>query len=216
MILLDDAFQHRKVDAGLNILLTPYRDLYVDDKMLPAGNLREKVEGAERAQIIVVTKCPEALTEEQQFEVTKKLQAGMQQTVFFSTIQYGDSVIGNDNTINIDELTNYEIVLVTGIAKTQPLTAFLSKKNIRFKHLKYTDHYTFADIDLKTIKEAFDAIENPKKIILTTEKDYVRSFSGRNNFYYLPIKTRFIDHQEDFNKLIKKYVGENTGNNSIH
>jgi len=212
LILLDDAYQHRKVEAGLNILLTGYDNLYVDDKMLPSGNLREKIKGAGRAQIIVVTKCPEALSEQDQFEIAKRLNAETYQTVFFSKIKYGEDVIGKDVKISVNELKTFEIILVTGIANTKPLTMFLDKKNIRYHHKKFNDHYRFTEKDFNQIKGDYSKIKTEKKLILTTEKDYVRSFVGMDNYYYLPIETVFIDHQEDFNKLIKKYVEQGSKN----
>ena len=207
VILLDDAYQHRKVEAGMNILLTSYENLYVDDKMLPTGNLREKVKGADRAQIVIVTKCPDQLSEEDQFEIAKKLQIETYQTVFFSKINYGEEIISNEVILPVNDLKGFEIILVTGIANTKPLTEFLDIIKIKYHHKKYADHYNFTENDLDEIKLAFSKIERDKKLILTTEKDYVRSFMGMDNFYYLPIETVFIDHQEDFNKLIQKYVG---------
>ncbi len=216
VILLDDAFQHRKVEAGLNILLTSYGDLYIDDKMLPTGNLREKIEGADRAQIIIVTKCPNELSEQQQFEITKKLKIELHQTVFFSTIKYGKEIIGKEAKLPINELSNSEIVLVTGIANTDPLTQFLDKMNSLYHHIKFTDHHNFTEKDYLKIREGYSKIkiDNPEAsgLILTTEKDYVRSFTGKDNFYYLSIETEFIDHKNDFNKLIKKYVEQSSRN----
>jgi len=212
VVLLDDAYQHRKVEAGLNILLTSYDDLYVDDMMLPSGNLREKVKGAGRAQIIVVTKCPDELSEQDQFAIAKRLNAETHQTVFFSKINYGEEIIGKDVILPINDLTGFEVILVTGIANTKPLTYFLDAIKIKYYHKKYADHYNFSQKDLDEIKLTFSKIKTDKKLILTTEKDYVRSFMGIDNFYYLPIETVFIDHQEDFNKLIKKYVEQSSRN----
>ena len=213
VILLDDAFQHRKVEAGLNILLTPYNDLYVDDTMLPTGNLREKVGGAERAKIIVVTKCPAKLSEIEQFEVTKKLKVENHQTVFFSAITYGENVIGKSDGLAIDHLFDYNILLVTGIAKTDPLTEFLTTKRLSYQHLKYADHYHFTEKDIEKITTTFDVVKGDKKIILTTEKDYVRSFiDSELDVYYLPIETQFIDHQIDFNKIVTDYVEQGSRN----
>jgi len=212
IILLDDAFQHRKVEAGLNILLTSYGNLYVDDKMLPTGNLRERIEGADRAQIIIITKCPYELTEQQQFEITKKLKIELHQTVFFSTIKYGNEIIGKKGKLPINELSNFEILLVTGIANTDPLTSFLNSQDIKFQHLKFADHYNFTEKDHQKIDKRYLKIKTDKKLILTTEKDFVRSFTGKDKFYYLPIETEIIDHKEDFNKLIKKYVEQSSRN----
>ena len=211
VILLDDAFQHRRVEAGLNILLTSYDNLYVDDQMLPSGNLREKVKGAVRAQIIVVTKCPDQLSEQQQFEISKRLNAETNQTVFFSKIKYGEEIIGDDVILPISDLTDFDVILVTGIANTKPLTSFLDKEKINYQHKKYADHYNFSEKDLNEIKLTYSKIKTDKKLILTTEKDYVRSFTGMD-YYYLPIETDFIDHKQDFNKLIQKYVEQGSRN----
>ncbi len=213
VILLDDAFQHRKVEAGFNILLTSYNDLYVDDKMLPTGNLREKVKGASRAQLIVVTKCPMHLSEEEQFEITKKLHVENHQTVFFSSIKYSDVIIGEKSTIDLDELSSYKIILVTGIAKVKPLVDFLKEQQFDFQHLKFADHHDFSKNDLQKIKTSFDELDSTKKIILTTEKDYIRSFMAVDDeVYYLPIETSFIAHQKDFDKIIINYVEQSTRN----
>ena len=102
--------------------------------------------------------------------------------------------------------------MVTGIANTKPLTTFLDTQHINYHHKKFTDHYGFTEKDFKQIKEDYSKIKTEKKLILTTEKDYVRSFIGMDNYYYLPIETEFIDHQADFNKLIQKYVGQGSRN----
>jgi tetraacyldisaccharide 4'-kinase len=211
VILLDDAYQHRKVQGGFNILLTPYNELYVDDSMLPSGDLRENISGAKRAQVIIVTKCPDYLSEEEQFKITQKLNVEMHQTVFFTKIAYAEEIVGKNNRIPLNELKDYQILLVTGIAKTKPLTEFLTRKNIPFKHLSFKDHYNFKASDLRTIRDEFHKINSEKKLILTTEKDYVRTFADSDlEVYYLPIKTEFLDHQKSFNTKIKRYVGQSS------
>ena len=216
IILLDDAFQHRKVTAGFNILLTPYYNLYADDSMLPTGNLRENKEGAKRAQIVLVTKCPNNLDENEQFEITKKLKINLKQTAYFTKIDYDKFIYSAGNRMELEKLTNYTIILVTGIAKTLPLTKFLTQKNIKFKHLKYKDHYNFTKNDLNKINTQFSKIVDKNKLILTTEKDYVRTFeNSNNNVYYLPIKTAFLNADIDkksFNTKIKEYVEQSTRN----
>lgn len=206
IILLDDAFQHRKVQAGFNILLTPYDKLYVDDTMLPTGDLRERVDGANRAQVIIVTKCPESLTEEEQFEITKKLNVDLEQTVFFTKIGYHDTVIDNHGEIVVKDLKEYKVLLVTGIAKTKPLTNFLQQQEINFEHLSFKDHHNFSAKDFFNIEDSFAKLKSDKKIILTTEKDYVRAFSDKVHVYYLPIKTAFLEHGGDFDVLISKFI----------
>lgn len=213
VILLDDAFQHRKVKAGFSILLTAYESLFVDDSMLPSGNLREKKKGAKRAQIIIVTKCPENLSAQEQFIIAGKLQPDPHQKVFFSTITYNEKVIGKEMDIEVDTLKNYKVLLVTGIANCKPLVEFLESKNCDFKHLRFADHHFFTKSDKEKIKKEFECLEGDKKIILTTEKDNVRTFSKENsNIYYLPIKTKFLENANDFDKTILNYVQQNTGN----
>ncbi|WP_298370762.1 tetraacyldisaccharide 4'-kinase [uncultured Lutibacter sp.] len=211
VVLLDDAFQHRKVEGGLNILLTPYNDLYIDDSLLPAGNLRENTSGAKRAQIIIVTKCPNSLSEVEQFQIAKKLKPTLYQTVFFTTISYSDEIKGSSKFL-IKELKEKEVVLVTGIANPTPLLDYLHNMDVRFTHLKYPDHYNFNEDDLKTISEKFDAVVSKNKLLLTTEKDYVRIFDKIENLHYISIKTEFLNHSNDFNKIIKRYVEQSSRN----
>ena len=213
VIILDDAFQHRSVKAGLNILLTTFDKPYSKDEVLPSGDLREKRSGAKRAEVIVLTKCPEHLSEKDQFEKAKELNPELYQTVFFSAITYDRDVLSEKDTININDLKDYKVLLVTGIAKTDPLVNFLISKGCAIKHLRFSDHHQFSNNDIKRISDEFSDLNEKRKIILTTEKDYVRTpeFSGLN-VYYLPIQTKFISNQIDFDKIVLKYVRENTGN----
>ena len=204
IILLDDAFQHRKVIGGLNILLTPYNDLYVDDFMLPTGNLREHKSGSKRASIIIVTKCPNEISEKERGIIAAKLELKANQTIFFTSISY-DMKLKGTSEINLSEFENEELVLVTGIANPTPLTNYLKSKNIRLKHLKYPDHYHFKEQDIVAINEEVKLLTN-KKIVLTTEKDYVRIFADLPNLWYISIETKFVVHKANFDKLIKKYV----------
>jgi tetraacyldisaccharide 4'-kinase len=212
LILLDDAFQHRSVFAGLHILLTPYDDLYTDDEVLPAGNLRESVKGAGRAQIIVVTKCPENLNEQEQFLTAKKLNAGLNQTVFFSKVIYSNFVFSTQDKIPLNQLSDYQVVLITGIAKPEDLLKKLESLGITFQHFSFPDHHNFTKKEIQHIQKTFDDIKTKKKIILTTEKDYVRIFDRLDNIYYIPIQTDFISHREDFDKMILQYVEQYTRN----
>lgn len=211
VILLDDAFQHRKVVGGFNILLTTYSNLYVNDTMLPTGDLREKASGANRAQAIIVTKCPADISENEQKEITKKLHLKAHQQVFFTTITY-DTQLKGDSKLDLSDLSNSEILLVTGIANPKPLTDYLKSSNLNFKHLKYQDHHHFSLNDLGEINSAYESLLATNKIILTTEKDYVRIFGKLKNLHYISIKTTFITHQNEFDNLIKNYVEQSSGN----
>ncbi len=207
IILLDDAFQHRRVKAGFNILLTSYDNLYVKDFMLPTGNLRENRKGAKRAQVIIVTKCPSDLSDDAQRKIHKKLKPTMFQRVFFTTINYDNELKGED-TLMIDDLIGKDIVLITGIANPKPLVSFLNDRTIKFKHLKYPDHYNFSEKDIKEINQ----LQVNNKLLLTTEKDYVRLYPKIKNLYYISIETKFLNHKYDFDTLINKYVEQSSGN----
>ena len=207
VILLDDAFQHRKVKGGLNILLTSYDNLYIDDLILPAGNLRESKTGAKRADMIIVTKCPVKLSKNSRDNIIHKIKPRKNQEVYFSTIEY-DAELKGSSAIKISDLTNYEILLVTGIANSTPLIAHLEALKLNFKHLEYPDHHKFSKQELIKIKLLFDEMKSNKKIILTTEKDYVRIFDDFEKLYYIGIKTAFLKDEITFNNRIKKYVGK--------
>ncbi|WP_127845012.1 tetraacyldisaccharide 4'-kinase [Psychroflexus aestuariivivens] len=202
LILLDDAFQHRKVQADFNILLTAYGDLYCDDFILPVGNLRETKAGAKRAQCIVVTKCPKNLSKENQQEIIKKLNPNSNQNILFSYIDYADSVMNNkDNTIKTVLLNDFDdFTLVTGIANPQPLLSFLKERNKNFEHLKFPDHHHFSESDLKSI--------NSRSLILTTQKDYVRlrNFVDSSKLYYLPIETKIIGDNLKLTNQVKAFL----------
>ncbi|WP_411767887.1 tetraacyldisaccharide 4'-kinase [Winogradskyella sp. A3E31] len=194
VILLDDAFQHRKVKAGLNILLTAYNNLYTSDFVLPTGNLREPRSGAKRADIIVVTKCPGNLKDDEKNRLKNSIKPKGYQSLFFSSIVYSDIIFSNSSQLEL-RLVGY-FTLVTGVANPKPLVEYLKSMNLDFEHIKYDDHYQFEDSDIEELES--------KELIITTEKDYVRLENKeglKNKLYYLPIKFS-IDREEEFRKLI--------------
>lgn len=199
VIILDDAFQHRRVRAGLNILLTTYGNLYTDDYLLPAGNLREPATGARRAGIVVVTKCPADLSDLEQEKISRKLKLKTHQNLFFSYIEYSSEIINNKKSLPLKSLAGKKITLVTGIANPQPLLDHLKKGKIEFEHLKFPDHYNFKKKDIENISG---------KVILTTEKDYMRlkSLTDNDRLFYIPICQKFIKEADKFQKLIDQYV----------
>ncbi|WET01308.1 tetraacyldisaccharide 4'-kinase [Flavobacterium sp. YJ01] len=204
VILLDDAYQHRKVKAGFYILLTSYDDLYADDFMLPTGNLRESRSGAERANIVVVTKCPKNVSEDKQAEIKLKLKLNYSQQVFFSFIDYDNVIYGKDENIEVAEIKSESKLLLAGIAKPKPFFDYL--KNENDECLTFPDHHHFSDSDLDAILNK----ANGKKII-TTEKDYVRLKDSKlvSQLYYLPIKSTFINDSQVFDTTILEYVKKN-------
>lgn len=209
IILLDDAFQHRKVNAGLNVLLTTYNDLYVDDFVLPTGNLREFRAGAKRAQIVIVTKCPSTLSKSERHKIESKLRLNKNQQLYFSKIEY-DNVV-EDAQLNFNELKEFKLLVVTGIANPIPFLDYLKINNIEFEHLAFPDHHDFTVGDVNKIKDRFETIDSEKKLILTTEKDSVR-LNNKLKISHLKIKVKFVNAENDFNKTIKTYVGKSSTN----
>ncbi|WP_317162579.1 tetraacyldisaccharide 4'-kinase [Flavicella marina] len=205
LILLDDAYQHRKVKASFYTLLTGYDNRFTKDFVLPTGELRESRFGVNRAHAIVVTKCPADLTNEQQLSIVNEIKPNKKQQVFFSSIEYDDVVNSNSNTIRVGDLVNYEVVLVTGIAKPKPLLDFLRSKNISFKHVEFPDHHHFEETDIRNIKNIYKEIETDNKIILTTEKDFTRLSDSVENLYALGIKTSIFSNKE-FDAFVKQSI----------
>lgn len=199
VILLDDAFQHRRVKAGLNILLTSFDSLYNEDICLPTGNLREPKSGANRAQIVVVTKCPNDLDDSKKGEIQSGLNLNKEQVLFFSSIVYDKDVYSKSASQKLSAFKNKNFTLVTGIANPKPLVDFLKNERFEFNHLQYQDHHEFSNSDIEEINSA--------SLILTTEKDYMR-LNGKikeSKLFYLPI-TVDIDRTEAFNDLITQFV----------
>ncbi|WKD84753.1 Tetraacyldisaccharide 4'-kinase [Polaribacter huanghezhanensis] len=209
VLLLDDAFQHRKVKAGFYVLLTKYNELFSNDFVLPTGNLRERRIGAKRADVVVVTKCPTTIDALEKQELQQLIRRYFKGPIFFSSIQYADVLLSNNNTeIKTSDLNLYEVLLVTGIANPKPLEEHLSALNCRFKHVNFSDHHQFTEKEITDLKEKFTALKSENKMILTTEKDFVRLSNQLENLYYLPIQTSFLDDQEKFDSLITNYVEE--------
>jgi tetraacyldisaccharide 4'-kinase len=201
IILLDDSFQHRKVTAGFNILLTPYHDLYVHDFMLPAGNLREPISGAKRADVIVVTKCPKEVSESELLQITQKLRPKVDQKVFFTTIAYAETIQSETGKISLVSLKESTFILITGIANPKPLLQHLNDQGLQYEHLKYPDHHHFSESDIKSIKQ-----KAGNKRVLTTEKDFMRLQGSLDALYYLPITVAFLAEEEVFQTHVKDFI----------
>lgn len=207
IILLDDAFQHRRVKAGFYILLTSYTDLYADDFLLPTGNLREYRSNAIRAQVIIVTKCPSNLSQESQQIVRNKLSIKDNQHLFFSCISYDESCLSEEEVVSSFSIRETHKVLVAGIAKPEPFFDYLRKDSDIL--LEFSDHYDFTSTDIDSILE--QAEESP---IITTEKDYMR-LKGKvpnKQLYYLPIQSSFLSQKDLFDQLLRNYVEQSSGN----
>lgn len=198
VILLDDAYQHRKVKAGFNVLLTSYDKLYVNDICLPTGDLREPISGAKRANVIVVTKCPKEINESEKKQIKESLKPAEHQSVFFSSINYAKELVSLNKNLPLVELPN-NITLVTGIANPKPLLEYINSKGLHFEHLNFSDHHNFSLEEIGDLKK--------REFVLTTEKDYMRlkDHLDPDKLYYLPIEIE-IDKSEVFDGLIKNFV----------
>ena len=228
VILLDDAFQHRQVEAGMNILLTDYRRLFTEDCLLPAGRLRESVSGKDRAQIVIVTKCPQDM-KPIDFNITEKqLDLYPYQQLYFTRIHYGMPVPLFPQEAEgqpISSVLSGEecVLLVTGIASPQPLVEEVQLYARQVKLLPFADHHDFSDKDLQLIEEEFSQMEGCKCLIITTEKDGARLKSHpslsedlKPYIHVIPIEVEFLlNQQESFNQNIIGYVRKNSRNGSL-
>lgn len=185
IILLDDGFQHRRVKPAQAVLLTAYDELYPDEAYLPAGNLRDHRTQAGRADLVVVTKCPNTLSAEDRERIQKKLALRDGQELAFASLCYSQIRDRKGELISEDTLKNEKFTLVTGIARPEPLLAYLKKSGIQFEHLKFSDHHKFSPSELSALKK--------RQPLLTTEKDAVRLEGALDTFYVLPVEHCFSE-----------------------
>ena len=221
VVLLDDAYQHRKVKVNQSILLIDYSRPISKDHILPFGNLREQSSEMSRANTIIITKTPSGLKPIDRRILLNEIKSYPYQDVYFTSFHYGDLMpVFNieKKTISIHDIKNYSILLVTGIANPKPLLDYLSEnvsKNI--ETIQFSDHYQFTDSDIEFIEKKFHELKSINKVIITTEKDAMRLqiFSNiannlKENWFYLPIKVIFQNDQaEYFNQQINEYVRKN-------
>jgi tetraacyldisaccharide 4'-kinase len=210
-VILDDAFQHRVIKAGLNILLTDYSNLFTRDFFLPTGDLRDQRSSYKRADVIVVTKCRSDLSQQERESITREINPLPHQHVFFTCISYGTPYhITNHDFHLLDAKT--EVLLLTGIANPKPLKTYLEERVETYYMMSYNDHHIFSMLDWKDIKKRFENMITDKKMILTTEKDAMRllKFSHEMNgmpFYVLAIEHRFLFGQEnEFNNIVVQFI----------
>lgn len=211
VIILDDAFQHRSVKAGLNILLTEYKDLYTRDFILPGGDLRDVRSSAKRAEIVIVTKCNPDLSITEMDAIVDELKLEPAQSVYFSSILYGKAY--HLFTKELITLSNYtDVLLICGIANPKPLKDFLTSQVHSYDMLRYPDHHIFDSDDLLDIKKQFEQIKSEKKIIITTEKDGVRLQKFEQELasypvYALPIEPVFLFNKApEFHQQVTGFI----------
>lgn len=208
-VLLDDAYQHQKIARSLNILLTDYQHLFYKDFIFPVGNLRELKKNKSRADVIIVTKCPENILEVEQQKITKKIAPRKKQSVYFSSIVYnGLMTLFNNQKLAIESLKNKKIVLATGLANSKSLIDFLKKENTILHHFNFNDHYNYSINDVESIIETFQKL-NADWIIIT-EKDAVklRRFSRLKALplYAISIGIKFINQENNFDNHVVNHV----------
>lgn len=220
-VLLDDAFQHRSVKAGINMLITDYAKPFYKDHILPIGTLRENRRAYKRADMIVVSKCPQDLTLEKATEMKKEIAPFDKQHVFFSTVKYDHPY--DVLTRQPFDIKGKNVVLVAGIAKPQPLINYLESQAGQVHVLSYNDHHYFLRKDLEEIKAAYDNWELNNKVIVTTEKDATRLFlyaetlrEWQVTIVAMPIKIEFLfNEQNQVDRLVLDYVEKTLHENNM-
>ena len=225
IILLDDAFQHRYVKPGINILLVDYHRLVIYDELLPAGRLREPVKSKDRADIVIITKCPKDLNPMEYRVITKAMKLYPYQQLYFSTHEYDTprlvfpEMANGEEIKSLDELRDKSVLLLTGIASPQQMEHDLAPYTSQLTPLTFGDHYAFKKKDVERINELFASLSG-QKLIITTEKDATRlltteglSDEVKKHLYVLPIHISMMQNQtDDFNNNIFKYVRKNSRN----
>ena len=228
VVLLDDAFQHRYVKPGINILLVDYHRLVIYDRLLPAGRLREPVKAKDRADIVIVTKCPKDLKPMEFRVITKAMKLYPYQQLFFSTHDYDapkavyPDLAGVDKLSGLDAINSKNILLLTGIASPEQLMHDLQELKLQITPMTFGDHHNFKRKDIEAINETFAQMAEPK-MILTTEKDATRltvaeglSDEVKKNLYMLPMRIVIMqDQEEEFNNKILGYVHKNSRNSIL-
>lgn len=211
-ILLDDAFQHLSVNYSLKILLTEFQNPYSKDFPFPAGNLREHKKAARHADIVIVTKTP-VQCEPLLMEVKKKqLHIRNSQELFFTSIVYKplQPLTPSASTYPMDSID--EIIVFTGIANATPLLQHLEKQYSKISYFSFPDHHPFSGSDLQNIKDKYVQDPGKMKIILTTEKDWMRLSGIQENcllllpVFSIPIEIRFQEKEETFLNIMKDHV----------
>lgn len=214
VVLLDDAFQHRSIKPGLNILLTEFNYPFTKDYLLPSGRLREWRSAYERADIIVVSKCPPQVSETEKETFLKEINPFPHQKMYFSYYDYVNPYFILNPKYRTQLKEDWDVLLICAIARTEYLLDYLHEQVNSVVVLEYEDHHYFSKHDVAHLKTAFDRMESTKKIILTTEKDAMRlelhqQFIKENQLpiFALPVEVKFhFDEGEQFDQQIKDFL----------
>lgn len=209
VILLDDAFQHRRVRPSFQILLTDYNHLFVNDYLLPAGRLRESRRGAARADVIVVTKCPPNVADDKMIAISSAIRKYSDKAVFFTAIGYGELKPAG----KVSPYKPRNVVLVSGIADPVPLEKYIRKNYNLTRHFAFADHHTYTENDVRRI---CDVASKAKAVVVTTEKDLVKldaeSFSNAGvPLFFLPIEIHFLKNGKEFDEMVLNTARQHAG-----
>ena len=207
VILLDDAFQHRRVKPSFNILLCDYTRPFYDDLLMPAGRLRESKHNASRADVVVVTKCPSGIGEDELLTIERSLRKYVTKPVFFSSISYGVPVPFGTTSHNLGR----KVILVTGIASPGPLVRYVAANFDLVAHISFRDHHSF---DAGDVRRIVNEVHKHKDCsVLTTEKDMVKlespalqSLTEEVPFFYIPITVQFLKEERGFDEMILNHI----------
>ncbi|MES2416917.1 MAG: tetraacyldisaccharide 4'-kinase [Bacteroidota bacterium] len=213
VILLDDAFQHRSVSAGFNILLFEFSKMKKWQFLLPAGNLREPFAGYKRADAILITKSPDAVNIVDQIKIRHQFDLTIKQRLSFSSLKYGNLIHLTAKTIK-EEIDNTPVFLLTGIANPAPLLTYINQFSANVSHFAYPDHHNFSRAEIIAFIKAFDEHPAQEKIIITTEKDSQRLLSDNLKdlllnlpIFWLPIEIELATKDKfTFDENILNYV----------
>jgi tetraacyldisaccharide 4'-kinase len=224
LVVMDDAYQHRAVKPGLSVLLFDYNRINEPHLLLPAGNLREPFSGRWRADIIVISKCPEQLCDEEQNQIIQRIDPLPYQSLFFTSIVYLSlqDLSGNKSDIVLNNATT--VFLLTGIANPKPLVHHIKKYTSKLVHHNYPDHHRFSLKNISKLADEFAACTAQKKVIITTEKDAQRLVEHELlplvqslPVLIIPIGIQFLNNEgQQFDQLVIKYVREHTATHLIH
>ena len=226
VILLDDAYQHRYVKPGINILLVDYNRMLCDDMLLPAGRMRERERNKSRANMVIITKCPEDITPFEINVVRKKMNLFNYQELYLSTLSFGKlySLAQENGEYPLTKIkSDVHILVVTGIASAYKLIDDLKEYSDNIHHISFGDHHDFSNENIQFIRDQFEQLPDRKRMIITTEKDAAKLSSHpalddylKQYIYVLPIEVKFLSDQEKmFNYNINEYVRKNPRNSSL-
>jgi len=224
LIILDDAYQHRRVKPGFSILLFDFAKIEKPHLLIPAGNMREPFSGRWRAEVLIVTKCPPGLSAAEQTRIADILLPLPFQSLFFTSISYQplQDMEGKKTDVVLDADTT--VFLLTGIANSLPLERYIREYTQNIVHHNYADHHRFSLKNITKLADEFAACNAQKKIIITTEKDAARLLEHELQravkelpILVMPVATAFLDSSgPQFDNLVKEYVREHSANHVIH